>query len=164
MSRPLKPDEEELWRWFTRTIEPLTAGARPAEPAPSEPTAAPTAPPSEVQPASAPCVPTPTLDRRTAQRLRRGVLPIDRRFDLHGHTQATAHAALLAFVAKARAEGCRHVLVVTGRGREGTGVLKRSVPRWLAEPTFHRHVTAFQEAGPRHGGEGALYLTLRRRG
>jgi len=170
--RRLSAEEAELWRRVARQVIPLddergrallpeapAAGTDTAASAPAPATAAPRPARSE---ATALAADHGTLDRRTAQRLKRGRIAIDARFDLHGHTQSTAHAALLRFVERARARGCRHVLVVTGRGPEGGGVLKRTVPRWLAEPVFHRHIVAFHEAGPRHGGAGALYLVLRR--
>ena len=176
--RRLTAEETELWRRAARAVTPLdderakALASQPAAPPRAEGDAA--APPaSPVPPAAAPGPPARsaaaapaaahgTLDRRTAQRLRRGRVTIDAHFDLHGHTQSSGHAALLRFIEGARARGCRHVLVVTGRGSDGGGILKRSVPRWLAEPAFHRHVVAFHEAGPRHGGAGALYVVLRR--
>jgi DNA-nicking Smr family endonuclease len=166
--RSLSAEERALWARAMRTVTPLHPDATPAEPV-VEPPSAPAEAPPDVEPrapirkvgASADTR-LPPLDRRTAQRLRRGRFPIDGSFDLHGHTQASAHDALLAFLLRGRAKGWRHVLVVTGRGSSGGGVLKRSVPRWLAEPAFARHVTGFTEAGPRHGGEGALYVVLRR--
>lgn len=173
--RQLSADETELWRRVVRTATPLDARrAPPPPPTETEPKAPATAPIPAVgrdpRPAGGAAVtagdlhPHPTtLDRRTNQRLRRGRLAIDARFDLHGHTQASAHSALLRFLERARANGSRHVLVVTGRGAEGGGILKRSVPRWLGEPAFQRHVAGFHEAGPRHGGAGALYIVLRRR-
>ncbi|NBB70309.1 MAG: hypothetical protein GVY33_08285 [Alphaproteobacteria bacterium] len=170
--RRLSAEEAELWQRVARQVTPLDdararslvpdAPAAGTDPAASPPTQATAAPPPARSEATAPAADHGTLDRRTAQRLKRGRIAIDARFDLHGHTQSTAHAGLLRFVERARARGCRHVLVVTGRGGEGGGVLKRTVPRWLAEPAFHRHVVAFHEAGPRHGGAGALYLVLRR--
>ena len=172
--RRLTAEEAELWQHVARKVTPLDAeraravvrARTAAEPAAAAAeTAAGSAPrtaaPARTQ-ATAPAADHGTLDRRTAQRLRRGRIAIDARFDLHGHTQHSAHAALLRFVERARARGCRHVLVVTGRGAEGGGILKRTVPRWLQEPAFHRHVVAFHEAGARHGGAGALYVVLRR--
>jgi DNA-nicking Smr family endonuclease len=172
--RRLTAEEAELWQHVARKVTPLDAeraravarARTAAEPAAvdAETAAGPasrTAAPARTQ-ATAPAAAHGNLDRRTAQRLRRGRIAIDARFDLHGHTQHSAHAALLRFVERARARGCRHVLVVTGRGAEGGGILKRTVPRWLQEPTFHRHVVAFHEAGARHGGAGALYVVLRR--
>jgi DNA-nicking Smr family endonuclease len=173
----LTVEEAELWQRVARKVRPLDEErARSLTPSPAlgpapagavaadgELAASPPAPsrPARSQ-ATAPAADHGTLDRRTAQRLKRGRTAIDARFDLHGHTQSTAHAALLRFVEAARARGCRHVLVVTGRGAEGGGILRRTVPRWLMEPAFHRHVVAFHEAGPRHGGAGALYVVLRR--
>jgi DNA-nicking Smr family endonuclease len=165
--RRLTTEEAELWRRVARTVTPLDderarLAAPDTPPAPPSEPAAPSPPSPARSAATAPAAQHGTLDRRTHQRLRRGRIAIDARFDLHGHTQRSAHAALLRFIERARADGCRHVLVVTGRGGESGGVLKRSVPRWLQEPAFHRHVVAFHEAGPRHGGAGALYLVLRR--
>jgi len=168
--RRLTADEAELWHRVARTVTPLDDGRVPPAPTTGEPVS-PVLPPSAGTPATASSARAEApevagqhgnLDRRTTQRLRRGRIAIDARFDLHGHNQASAHAALLRFLARARAEGHRHVLIVTGRGTEGGGILKRSVPRWLMEPAFQRHVIAFHEAGPRHGGAGALYVALRR--
>jgi DNA-nicking Smr family endonuclease len=110
----------------------------------------------------------PGVDRRQALRLRRGQLAIEGRLDLHGMTQAEAHRALASFVAKSHAAGKRVLLVVTGKGtRPGadgspSGVLRRTVPRWLAEPALRPLVLATAAALRRDGGDGALYLLLRR--
>jgi DNA-nicking Smr family endonuclease len=107
--------------------------------------------------------PTPGLDRRQALRLKRGQLEIEARLDLHGMVQAEAHRALAGFVARSHAAGKRTLLVVTGKGtREGTGVLRAAVPRWLAEPALRDRVLASAPAQPRDGGGGALYILLRR--
>jgi DNA-nicking Smr family endonuclease len=106
------------------------------------------------------------IDRRTADRLRRGQLAIDGRMDLHGMTQAQAHGALASFVHRAWAEGRRCLLVITGKGTfsgDGGGVLRQAVPRWLGEPGLRPMVLAVQPAQPQHGGGGAFYLLLKRR-
>jgi DNA-nicking Smr family endonuclease len=98
------------------------------------------------------------------QRVARGREPIDARFDLHGLTQEEAHVALSRFLHSASARGARLVLIITGKGgRRGEGVLKRQVPLWLALPEFRDLVIGFEEAHVAHGGEGALYVRLRRR-
>jgi DNA-nicking Smr family endonuclease len=103
------------------------------------------------------------LDRRSAQRLRRGQTAIEARLDLHGMTQDEAHRALTRFIAASHAAGRRALLIITGKGtREGEGVLHRSVPRWLAESQCRPFVLAVERAQPRHGGDGALYVLLRR--
>ena len=102
------------------------------------------------------------IDRASAERLKRGRRPIEARLDLHGMTQAEAHAALSRFIAGSRAAGRRCVLVITGHGRISGGVLKQSVPRWLNEPSMRRQLLAIAPAQPQHGGAGALYVLLRR--
>lgn len=102
------------------------------------------------------------IDRRTAERLRRGHYPIEARLDLHGMTQDEAHRTLSSFIAGGRAAGTRCVLVITGHGRVGGGVLKTHLPRWLAEPALRRDILALAPARPQHGGIGAFYVLLRR--
>ena len=69
---------------------------------------------------------------------------------------------------RAHRAGKRCLLVITGKGmttKQGVakaGVLKENVPRWLNEPSLRRHVLAFAYARPEHGGEGALYVLLKR--
>jgi DNA-nicking Smr family endonuclease len=104
----------------------------------------------------------------------RGREPIDERIDLHGMTQSQTHAALLRFLRRAQAAGARTVLVVTGKGsgkasdlgaRDAVserGVLRRQVPLWLALPEFRPLVVGFDAAHVGHGGQGALYVRLRR--
>ena len=107
----------------------------------------------------------PKLDSHTAKRLSRGRETVERRVDLHGLTEADAHRRLLAFLTGARADGLRHVLVITGKGaakRGGEGVLKRAVPRWLGTQPFASHVSGIAPAARHDGGEGALYVRLKR--
>jgi len=109
------------------------------------------------------------IDRRQADRFRQGRLEIDGKIDLHGRTQAEAHDALHAFIHRAHRAGKRCLLVITGKG--GTkliggdttrGILRQAVPRWLNEPGLRRFVLAFDHARPQDGGEGALYVLLKR--
>ncbi len=97
------------------------------------------------------------------RRVARGKEAIDARLDLHGLTQAQAHSALLRFLRNAHARDARLVLVITGKGRgDEPGVLKRQVPQWLGLPEFRSLVVGFEDARIAHGGEGALYVRLRR--
>ena len=172
--RKLSAEEHELWRGVTRSIAPLKRKRRQAE-APVEAEAAEvvtkrTAPPSRPAPkpprATSPKEPLlAPLDRRSRQRLARGTVPIDARLDLHGRTQAEAHDALLRFLRRAQDKGAKNVLVITGKGGgfdSGRGVLKRQVPLWLALPEFRAFVLSVDEASLNHGGEGALYVRLRK--
>lgn len=121
------------------------------------------------------------FDTKRARRLKSGRIEIDARLDLHGMKQVEAHAALRRFLLSCHGNGLRTVLVITGKGgsagegRRGArrehddmwgrpaerGVLKRNVPRWLAEPDLRRVVVSFTEAAVRHGGDGAIYVHLR---
>jgi len=185
--RRLSDEERALWQGFARAVTPLRHGlvgdeanaayqARPAarpDRAAKHDTAKPQTPPALTQ-----------FDRRLRQRVARGHVTIDARLDLHGMTQRQAHAALIRFLLQAQAKDAKLVLVVTGKGlgsaapsaRGGTaardehrdehgerGVLRRQVPLWLSLPEFRRFIVSFEEAHVSHGGEGALYLRLRRR-
>ena len=103
------------------------------------------------------------FDTKLLRRIARGRTPIDGRIDLHGMTRDDARARLLDFLALSRAAGRRTVLVITGKGTvKGKGVLRREVPLWLAMAPFAALVGAVDEARREHGGEGALYVRLRK--
>ncbi|WP_333825145.1 Smr/MutS family protein [Pinisolibacter sp.] len=111
------------------------------------------------------------IDDRTRRRLVRGTIAVDERLDLHGLTQEAAHSVLRRFLVTARDRGARIVLVITGKGKPGgsafetheRGVLRRSVPHWLADPSLRDVVVGYEEAHLAHGGAGAVYVRLRRR-
>jgi DNA-nicking Smr family endonuclease len=155
-------EERALWHAAMRDVRPRRGA--PAIAAPSMAVADAAAAPSRPVAAPTPAAPGPGLDRRSAQRLKRGQMAIEARLDLHGMTQAEAHDALQRFIARAQEGGRRAVLIVTGKGgRDGAGVLRRAVPRWLAEAGCRARVLAVEEARPMHGGAGALYVLLRRK-
>ncbi|MBY0430226.1 MAG: Smr/MutS family protein, partial [Rhodospirillales bacterium] len=107
----------------------------------------------------------PGVDKRTGEKLRKGRMDIDGRVDLHGMSQEIAHGALIHLVGRGFDRGLRCLLVITGKGDRtgGEGVLRRAVPRWLNEPGLREKVLSFSYAQPRDGGEGALYVLLKRR-
>jgi DNA-nicking Smr family endonuclease len=172
--RRLTDDERTLWRGFARGVKPLR-GSTGADVAPDQP--ARQASPQSARQERADATQPPALaqfERRLRQRVARGQTTIDARLDLHGMTQSQAHAALLRFLTRAQSKGAKLALVVTGKGAgAGTGpvrtaasergVLRRQVPLWLSLPEFRRFVVSFEQAHGSHGGEGALYLRLRRR-
>jgi len=104
----------------------------------------------------------PGMDKRTAQKLRRGQVPIDGSLDLHGMTQAEAHPVLNRFLAFSAAQGRRCVSVVTGKGFRGEGVLRAEVPRWLNQSPNRELVLSFSYGAPNQGGTGALIIMLKR--
>lgn len=183
--------EQQLWDRMTRDVTPLTRSrdrslvdvpeldAVPEDAAESAGTAAQPASKTRqsVETGPAPAKPkasgpaplavddTAGIDRRTADRLKRGRLSIDGRLDLHGMTRAAAQDALMGFLDRSLARDYRCVLVITGKGSRGdaAGVLRGEVPRWLNLPHVRGKVVAVTQAQQRHGGGGAFYVLLRRR-
>lgn len=173
--RHLSDEERALWDSVAGQVKPLRKKPRVAK------TAAATSEPSALKPAassrpivlvrtpkpSKPAVPPlAPLGRRERSRLSKGRSEIDARLDLHGMTQVRAHRALLGFLQRAYHDGLTFVLVITGKGAPRAdaerGVLRRLVPQWLGLPEFRALVVGFEEAHIGHGGEGALYVRIRR--
>jgi len=100
------------------------------------------------------------IDGRTQRRLFRGDVPVDRRLDLHGLTAARAESRLAQLIETAARDGCRCVLVITGKG---AGILRGHVPQWLKRQPLSPLILALAEARPNDGGSGALYVLLRRK-
>jgi DNA-nicking Smr family endonuclease len=177
-------DDAELWNKVAESAAPLKHGRNAGRPRPAKiATPATKAKPHQgASPrTSAPRpeakiahVPRPApLDRQTSRRLDKGRLEVEARLDLHGLRQRDAHAQLRRFLKTAQARGLKHVLVITGKGAEQAaaksfyeeeerGVLRNAVPHWLAEPEFASLVVSFSPAPRRLGGEGALYVRVRR--
>jgi len=177
--RALSEEERELWETVAKQVKPLRKH-RVAK-AVVKAHAAPLAGPSLVAPAPRPSprpvaeVPAPRiakpqvprlapLGKRERTKLSRGRSEIEARLDLHGMTQTRAHRALTGFLHRAHHDGLTFVLVITGKGRSGgeSGVLRRQVPEWLSLPEFRAFVVGFETAHIGHGGEGALYVRIRR--
>jgi DNA-nicking Smr family endonuclease len=175
--RALTNDERQLWESVAGQTRPLRKRRRPvkSEAAPdlesggaAKSAIAPklTSSSDRIVRRNSPLPPVP-LTRRERSQLSRGRKDIDARIDLHGMTQTRAHRALLRFLQNASGEGLTFVLVITGKGRSTgpdaeRGVLRRQVPQWLALPEFRSLIVGFDEAHVGHGGEGALYVRLRR--
>jgi DNA-nicking Smr family endonuclease len=176
--RALSEEERALWESVARQVKPLQKKPRAkaaiaSSEQPRPPAKAAGLPKSPVNPPSAkmlkPDQPPPLapLGRRERSQLSRGRKEIEGRLDLHGMTQTRAHRALLSFLQRASGDGLTFVLVITGKGRasgpeSGRGVLRRQVPEWLSLPEFRTLVVGFEEAHVGHGGEGALYVRVRR--
>jgi DNA-nicking Smr family endonuclease len=176
--RALGEEERALWESVAKQTKPLRKKPRVAKP--QEASAAMEAPvgkpviaqkslPSAKipHPAKPDVPPLAPLGRRERSHLARGRKEIDARLDLHGMTQTRAHRALSGFLQRAHSDGLTFVLIITGKGRtigpeSERGVLRRQVPQWLSLPEFRALVVGFEEAHIGHGGEGALYVRIRR--
>jgi DNA-nicking Smr family endonuclease len=177
--RNLSEEERALWDSVARQVKPLRKKPRhmrsgagpqlqeqqiPVKPIPVQRPAASVHAAKPSKPAMPPLAP---LGRRERSRLSRGRNEIDARLDLHGMTQVRAHHVLLGFLQRAHRDGLTFVLIITGKGKAGgaeseRGILRRQVPHWLNLPEFRSLVVGFEEAHIGHGGEGALYVRIRR--
>ncbi|MBR1223529.1 MULTISPECIES: Smr/MutS family protein [unclassified Bradyrhizobium] len=177
--RSLSEEERALWESVAKQVKPLRKRRRAVKPpaaAPeaeasvaANPVASPKAMPSPriIPPSRPEPPPLAPIGRRERSQLSRGRKEIDARLDLHGMTQIRAHRVLLTFLQRAHSDGLTFVLVITGKGKVGgseaeRGVLRRQVPQWLSLPEFRSLVVGFEEAHIGHGGEGALYVRVRR--
>ncbi|OJY69646.1 MAG: DNA mismatch repair protein MutS [Sphingobium sp. 66-54] len=186
--RRLSPEERALWRTLTRTVTPLRrARPRPeteaeAQPPPQPEALAellekprikgrvPPARPAPPLPAPAAPAPVPVLDGSWEKRIRGGRLSPDISVDLHGLTLAAAHLRLERLLGDAVRQGWRVLLVVTGRPRPAPapgearrrGAIRAEIGDWLARSAHAGRIASVRQAHPRHGGDGALYIILRR--
>ncbi|PPD46524.1 MAG: DNA mismatch repair protein MutS [Methylocystis sp.] len=170
--RRLTHAEHELWTIVTASVRPFRSRPSPVAgpaPQPSVAETAPGKPPAPVAhrdrpPPPRPPAPATDIDHRTRVKIKRGRLDVDAKLDLHGLRQDEAQRALTSFLRRAQADGAKVAIVVTGKGqsREEGGVLRRVVPMWLQAPNLRDVVVGFGEAARHHGGEGALYVRIRR--
>jgi DNA-nicking Smr family endonuclease len=176
--RSLSEEERAQWEHVAKQIKPLRKkprGAKAQADSPVSDVAAAVKPAASSKLAAAAKIsrapkpeapPLTPIGRRERSQLSRGRKEIDARLDLHGMTQMRAHHALFSFLQRAHSDGLTFVLVITGKGRmtaeSERGVLRRQVPQWLGLPEFRALVVGFEEAHIGHGGEGALYVRIRR--
>jgi len=182
--RTLSNDEQQLWKRVTDTVSSITNKPAPIAEEKNvfsaqkqyNASSSKTLPINHVESRQTPKSSLPTIDRRTRGMITRGRQEIGASIDLHGLRQTEAYAVLRKFLANAQQSGTQFVIVITGKGKSSTdegiyessfkyghGVLRTSVPHWLATEDLRRYVIGYCEAGRRHGGAGALYIQIRRR-
>ena len=184
----LTPEDRRIWTRVSSSVAPprarkaarVTPGAEtpteiavspqaPARPSPkpaSKPTPRLVPPPSPhkiLAPSPRPKPPPEDLEPRRKQRLSRERDPIEARIDLHGFGRFEAEDQLRGFLTSCQARGMRAVLVITGQGRMGGGVIRQAFGEWMQAPALRGVVSGFTAAHRRHGGNGAFYVTLKRR-
>ncbi|MFN3536816.1 MAG: Smr/MutS family protein [Brevundimonas sp.] len=180
MARKLTPEDRDIWDKVARTVSP----ARPRKAERIAVTAATVqsalkAPPKFVKPPSViPAAPTSSrqgpgrtaqgapdpLEPRRHRRIARERDPIEATLDLHGFGRFEAQDQVTTFLTSCQSRGLRAVLLITGQGRRGGGVIRASIHEWLQGPGLRGVVAGFAAAHRRHGGDGAIYVTLKRRG
>lgn len=118
--------------------------------------------------------PIETIDRKKVRKLGSDQITIDATLDLHGYRQEQAHTTLRSFIRNCQARDFRYVLIITGKGATTKnsdrkiwdapepGVLKRNVPMWLSDADMRDYVVGYTKAHQKHGGDGALYVQIRK--
>lgn len=175
--RRLSAEERTLWARLAQSVRPYRTSVSPALPeTPSAPlpktkpqtlTRTPVLPPLP-QPARRPAA---VLDDRWEKQIKRGALAPEMAIDLHGHSLSAAHVRLNHALASARAQGVRILLVVTGKpratqengGSGQRGAIRAEITHWLDTSPHADAIASVRSAHPRHGGDGALYIILRRK-
>jgi len=170
MSRKARPEETRLWAVVAATVRPLPGrrvvvdqDVEPEPPGKASALKPYVAAAHQTQARPAPKSAPGEIEPGRKRRLTRERDHLEFRLDLHGFNQDGAKAALHRFLLNAQADGARAVLVITGKGYQGEGVLRRHAPDWLSDPALRGVVAGVSEAHRRHGGEGALYVALKRR-
>jgi DNA-nicking Smr family endonuclease len=166
--RDLTTDEKKLWRRVAAGVKSKRAlpveDDGPTEQSEPVKRSARSASASPVLPRPKAKAPSSLQNRANEKRVRRGKLEIGASLDLHGHTQDSGRTALGRFLRVAQRRGDRTVIVITGVGRGGEGVMKRRLPEWLADHDIRPLVAGFAPAHRAHGGAGAFYVFLKRAG
>ena len=185
MRRPLAPEDAKLWSLVTATVRPIgerrqdlhdedLSSAQTVEPAPrtksnrrpasTPPDSRTETPPPPPKVLAARSGSPEDIEPRRRRRISRSREPIGARLDLHGMDQSKAEAAVFNFVRRAHEAGMRAVLIISGKGTLGDGILRRRTPEWLSDPSIRPLIAGFSFADRHHGGDGALYVALKRSG
>jgi len=183
--RPENSSDGEIWQRLADTVNPMPQDRLPEKPQPTSTKAKShqltaksktktksisASPPlrvslgsqkSELQPANLQDHRVSGISRNDASRMTRGQITPTATLDLHGMTAASAHLALKRFIDEKCHQNHHHVLIITGKGVKGKGIIRSSFPSWLSEPPLSDQVVAFSMAKPKDGGSGAWYLKLR---
>ena len=179
--RGLSEEEAAAWEKLAATVEPLHP-LRPRQPGPPHEDQPPAPKPAPRKPKPAFRAPNPApppppvavqdrgLDSHWDRRLKAGTLQPEITLDLHGHNLDAAYDRLMSGVAQARAMGLRTILLITGKPRpvaaadrgSRRGAIRAKVLDWLAASSHHSAIAAVRRAHQRHGGDGALYIVLKR--
>jgi DNA-nicking Smr family endonuclease len=187
MARKLGPEEQKLWGRVIDTVSPLhpvrakhvvktaditkkaTSKSPPLKIPPKLVTPAKTTPAKTISKQPALPASSASLDGHWDRRIHKGVIVPDVSIDLHGTALSGAYARLDGALEMAIAQRLKVILLVTGKVRahdrasgSGRGAIAAVVRDWLSASRHASHISAVRNAHPRHGGDGALYIILKR--
>jgi DNA-nicking Smr family endonuclease len=165
--------DKEIWENYTSRLAPVAKRKRSAKTAKPTPEKMAMHKAAEKMPTvwAKPKTSTPlkketslsVLERTREKKLRQGEIGIEAKLDLHGMTQSVAYDALASFMRRSVKNHKRHLLIITGKGADGAGVLRTNLKTWLSQMPESTSILALRPASPKHGGEGAFYVILRKK-
>ena len=102
------------------------------------------------------------LSKKNIRDFNKGNVFIENKLDLHGFNQEDAKNLLEDFINQSIENGKRLILIITGKGKEGEGVIKNNIISWLNNKSLRNKILAVNHASKKHGGSGAIYILLRK--
>ena len=105
---------------------------------------------------------TSVLSKKNIRDFNKGNVFIEKKLDLHGFNQVDAKNLLEDFINQSIENGKRLILIITGKGKEGEGVIKNNIISWLNNKSLRNKILAVNHASKKHGGSGAIYILLRK--
>ena len=93
--------------------------------------------------------------------LKKGLLKLDNVVDFHGYRLNDAKIALKNFVIMSYKFNHKNILVITGKGQNNSGALKKELPNWLCQKEVSKYIISFMHAPKNLGGEGAVLIRVK---
>ena len=81
--------------------------------------------------------------------------------DLHGYRLHNAKIVLQKYILNAYEKNIRNILIITGKGYNNKGILKKEVPLWLKDQNLMSLLVNFEIAPKEFGGDGALLVKIK---
>ncbi len=102
-----------------------------------------------------------TLSQIQLKKIHKGKLDPEGIIDLHGYRLHTAKTTLQKYILNAYEKNLRNILIITGKGHNNNGLLKKEVPLWLNDRLLIKFLVNFEIAPKRLGGEGAVLVRIK---
>ena len=101
------------------------------------------------------------IDINQDKKTRRGRVQIEAQVDLHDMTQSQARIKLYQMIKTAKTNNKKCILIITGKGLRGEGVLRGSFVEWVNDTKVRDLIATYAPAHKKHGGTGAWYVFLK---
>ena len=92
---------------------------------------------------------------------KKGKIKPDGIIDLHGYRLKTGKIKLESYILKSYEKNLRNILIITGKGTNNLGALKKEVPLWLEDQEIKKFLISYEIAPNNFGGTGALLVRIK---